>query len=64
MLLPPLKAFFWVGFATFILGIAIGFLWFFKLSTFFGGLSSTILLITGIQIILFGFLADIVVKKR
>jgi glycosyltransferase involved in cell wall biosynthesis len=60
----PLKAFFWVGFATFILGIAIGFLWFFKLSAFFGGLSSTVLIITGIQIILFGFLADIVVKKR
>lgn len=60
----PLKSFFCIGLFIFIIGVAIGFLWFFGISKFFGGLSSAILIITGIQIILFGFLADIVIKKR
>lgn len=60
----PLKAFFYTGLAILLIGVVIGFLWFFGISRFFGGLSSTILIITGLQIIIFGFLADIVVKKR
>lgn len=60
----PLRSFFFVGSIILLIGILIGFLWFSGLSYFFGGLSSAIFIITGIQIILFGFLADIVVKKK
>ena len=60
----PLKSFFYVGLVVFLLGVLVGVLWFFNPERFFGDATAMILVLTGIQIILFGFLADIIVKRH
>ncbi|HEY4504792.1 MAG TPA: glycosyltransferase family 2 protein [Candidatus Paceibacterota bacterium] len=60
----PLRAFFIIGFTVFLLGLVVGIRWALGFRGFVGDVTATILMITGIQIILFGFVADIIVHKR
>ena len=60
----PLRAFFGMGVVIFLAGFLIGIFSFFHIYEFFGPITATILIMVGVQIILFGFLADIISKKR
>ncbi len=60
----PLRAFFFTGLSITVLGVLLAISWFLGSDWLFGDETATILIITGTQIILFGFLADIVIHKR
>lgn len=60
----PLRAFLGIGLTVLLVGLAIGVLAFFHVWEFFGPISATIFIVVGVQITLFGFLADIISKKR
>ncbi|MBN2094131.1 MAG: glycosyltransferase family 2 protein [Candidatus Zambryskibacteria bacterium] len=54
----PLRSFFFVGLFSIVLGIWIGVLILLGMNTVLGDSAITILIIVGVQIIIFGFLAD------
>lgn len=61
----PFRTFVYLGLFVFLLGLAIGIRWVIGYNTgFFGDEAATILLISGVQIVMFGFVADIIVHKR
>jgi len=60
----PLKIFLPIGTLFLLISFGIGWLVFSKRTTFFGDVSALIFFISGLQIILSGFIADIISKKR
>lgn len=60
----PLKVFLPIGVLMLVLGLVFGFLMLMGTYTLFGDVTLALLIIAGIQIILSGFIADIISKKR
>ncbi len=60
----PLRAFFWFGGLVTLTGVAVAILWMNGITHFPGDESAVTLILVGVQIILFGLLADIVIYKR
>ena len=60
----PLRVFFHIGLLIFLAGAIIGILWVLELIQFPGDSTASILIVVGAQIMLFGFLADIIKHKR
>lgn len=60
----PLRVFLSIGLSIMLTGIAIGILWVAGLTQFPGDETASILIVVGAQIILFGFLADIIKHNR
>ena len=60
----PLRAFFTTGLFFVALGVHIGVLWLLGMTTLLGDATATILVLLGLQIMIFGLLADIVSRRR
>lgn len=60
----PLKVFLTLGVVVTLAGIVVAILWLAGLSDFPGDAAASILIVVGVQIILFGFLADIIKYNR
>jgi glycosyltransferase involved in cell wall biosynthesis len=60
----PFKVFFGIGSLVFMLGVLTGCSGCLGLGRFFGAVAPALFMVAGLQIVLFGFLADIVIKKR
>jgi len=60
----PMRTFFIIGSIILFLGLIVGIRWVTGSTGVFGDTTAVILIITGIQVIFFGFLADVVIHRR